>query len=142
VPLNDPFYPILLHDFLITAQWLGDAGDPINVAPFMIDPQRRLPGVPPKLILMHEGIHDTVVPNETTDNLALSMGLPDVKATHGCSDEAGCSGIWRFVMSEYGQDPNSGHLVTFFVPQAGAQAKQFLLSDGTEIIDASPSTVP
>jgi hypothetical protein len=139
VPLDDPFFPVLLHEFIITAQWLGDAGDPINVAPFVIDPDRRLPGVPPKRILMHEGMHDSVVPNQTTDNLALAMGLADVKATHGCSSDSGCSGIWRFVMSEYGQDPTSGHLVTFIVPPASQQAKQFLLSDGTEIIDAPPS---
>ena len=94
----------MLHNFVNIAQWLIDAGDPINVAPFVIDPNRRLPGVPPKRILMHEGVRDNVVPNSTTDNLALAMGLPDAKATRGCSNAAGCSGIWRFVMTEYGQD--------------------------------------
>lgn len=135
---NDPFFPILLHNFVNTAQWLIDAGDPINVAPFVIDPDRRLPGVPPKLILIHEGVRDTVVPNLTTDNLALAMGLPDVKATRGCMNAAGCTGIWRYVMSDYGQDPNGGHLVTFAVQQAAAQAQRYLESDGTEITDASP----
>lgn len=135
---NDPYFPILLHNFVNTAQWLIDAGDPINVAPFVIDPDRRLPGVPPKLILIHEGVRDTVVPNITTDNLARAMGLPDVKASRGCMSATGCSGIWRYVMSEYGQDPNGGHLVTISIPQAAAQAQRYLESDGTEITDASP----
>jgi hypothetical protein len=138
VAQNDPFFPIVLHNFINTAQWLLDAGDAINVAPFVLDPTRRLPGVPPKLILMHEGVHDNVVPNITTDNLALAMGLPDAKATLGCMNASGCSGIWRFVMTEYGQDPNGGHVVTVIVPQASAQARRYLLSDGTEINDASP----
>ena len=110
----------------------------INVAPFVVDPTRRLPGVPPKLILMHEGVHDNVVPNVTTDNLALAMGLPDAKATLGCMNASGCNGIWRFVMTEYGQAPDSGHVVTVIVPQASEQARRYLLSDGTEINDASP----
>jgi hypothetical protein len=137
VPVDDPFFPVLLHNFINIAQWLVDAGDPINVAPFVIDPTRRLPGVPPKRILMHEGIRDTIVPNVTTDNLALAMGLPDAKATLGCSNAAGCNGIWRFIMTEYAQPADSGHLVTFIVPEAFAQARRFIESDGTEIIDAS-----
>jgi len=135
---SDPFFPILLHNFIITAQWLLDAGDPINVAPFVIDPNHRLPGVPAKRILVHEGVHDSVVPNVTTDNLALAMGLPDLKATLGCNDPEGCNGIWRFVMSEYGQDPNGGHLVTFSVKQAAEQAQRYLESGGTQVTDASP----
>lgn len=138
VPRGDPFFPVLLHNFIHTSQWALDAGDPVNVAPFILDPERRLPGVPAKRILMHEGMTDTVVPNETTENLARAMGLADAKASGGCSDAEGCSGIWRFVMSEYGLAPDSGHLVTFVVPQAGAQARQYLISDGTEIIGANP----
>lgn len=138
VPRDDPFFPVLLHNFVNTSQWALDAGDPVNVAPFLIDPRRRLPGVPVKRILVHEGQVDTVVPNETTENLARAAGLADVKASDGCRDDAGCSGIWRFVMSEYGQPADSGHLVTFIVRQAAAQAKAYLESDGTEIIAADP----
>lgn len=137
VPRDDPFFPVLLHNFIRTSQWALDAGDPVNVAPFVIDPERRLPGVPAKHILMHEGMIDTVVPNETTENLVRAMRLPDA-APGGCSNDDGCNGIWRFVMTDYGQAADSGHLVTFIVPQAGAQAKQFLISDGTEIISANP----
>ena len=138
VPRDDPYFPVLLHNFINTSQWALDAGDPVNVAPFLIDPERRLPDVPVKRILVHEGQVDTVVPNETTENLVRAAGLTDVKATDGCQSDDGCSGIWRFVMSEYGADPTSGHLVTFIVPQAGAQAKAYLESDGTEIIPADP----
>jgi hypothetical protein len=137
VPRDDPFFPVVLHNFIRTSQWALDAGDPVNVAPFVIDPERRLPGVSPKRILMHEGMIDTVVPNETTENLVRAMRLPDA-APNGCRNDDGCNGIWRFVMSDYGLAPDSGHLVTFIVPQAGAQARQFLASDGTEIIVAEP----
>jgi hypothetical protein len=138
VPRDDPFFPVLLHNFINTSQWALDPGDPVTLAPYLIDPERRLPGVPVKRILVHEGMVDTVVPNETTENLVRAAGLVDVKASDGCQNAAGCSGIWRFVMSEYGQAPDSGHLVTFIVPQAGAQAKAYLESDGTEIIAADP----
>lgn len=138
VPRNDPYFPILLHNFINISQWALDPGDPVNAAPFLIDPERRLPGVPAKRILVHEGMVDTIVPNETTENLARAAGLPDVKASDGCESDDGCNGIWRFVMAEYGKDPNSGHLVTFVVPQAGAQAKAYLESDGAEIIAADP----
>jgi hypothetical protein len=138
VPLDDPFYPALFHNFLNLSQWLVDAGDPINVAPFVVDPTRRLPGVPPKLILMQEGMRDTIVPNDTTENLALAMGLGDAKATRGCSNAAGCSGIWRYVMTEYGQAEDAGHLVTFLVSQAQQQARTFIDSDGRQISDATP----
>ena len=66
------------------------------------------------------------------------MQLPDVKASHGCDDPAGCSGIWRYVMTEYHKPPTSGHGVTSLVPQALAQAGEFLSSFGTVINDASP----
>jgi hypothetical protein len=138
VPRDDPFFPVLLHNFINTSQWALDAGDPVNVAPFLIDPDRRLPDVPVKRVLVHEGIVDTVVPNETTENLARAADLPDVRATDGCQDDNGCSGIWRFVMADYGLGDVNGHLVTFVLPQAQAQAKAYLESDGTEIIAADP----
>ena len=49
-------------------------------------PGAQLPGVPPKRILMHEGIVDSTVPNRTTDDLALAMRLPDLNASHGCDE--------------------------------------------------------
>jgi hypothetical protein len=138
VPRDDPFFPVLLHQFINISQWALDPADPVNAAPFLIDPTRRLPGVPAKRILVHEGIVDTIVPNETTENLARAAGLADVKASNGCQSDDGCSGIWRFVMSEYSVDSNAGHLVTFIVPQAAAQAKAYVESDGTLITDARP----
>ncbi|MBX3023273.1 hypothetical protein KF840_00005 [bacterium] len=138
VPRGDPYFPVLLHNFINVSQWALDPGDPVNAAPFLIDPERRLPGVPAKRILVHEGIVDTIVPNETTENLARAAGLADVKASGGCQSEDGCSGIWRFVMAEYGQPASNGHLVTFVVPQALAQARAYLESDGTAIIAADP----
>jgi hypothetical protein len=41
-------------------------------------------------------------------------------------------------MTEYGQPETSGDLVTLLVPEATEQVRRFLLSDGTEIRDASP----
>jgi Bacterial virulence factor lipase N-terminal len=138
IPLDNPLFPVFLYRFEQLSQWFVDPADPINTAPYVVDPARRLEGVPPKLILMHEGIVDNTVPNATTDALALAMELPDVKATQGCSSSNGCSGIWRFVMTEYGQNQFSGHGVTALIPQAGAQAGHFLATDGQEISDASP----
>lgn len=139
ISVEDPLFPVFLRGFQSISQWPIDPADPINYAPFVLDPDRRLPDVPPKRILVHEGIVDTVVPNPTTDALARAMGLADLNATGGCVDpENGCSGIWRFVMADYGLDPSSGHAVTFLVPQAFEQAVHFLSSDGTEVIDASP----
>lgn len=139
IPQTDPKFPAFLHRFFHLSQWVIDAGDPINTAPVILDPQRQLPGVPLKRILMHEGVIDDVVPNATTDALALAMGIGDAKASLGCLLEGGCSGIWRFVMTEYGQPERSGHGVTGIVAEAGAQATQFLLSDGTNIVNASPA---
>ena len=42
------------------------------------------------------------------------------------------------VLIDYGLGDVNGHLVTFVVPQAAAQAKTYLESDGTEIIAADP----
>ncbi|MBI4517544.1 MAG: hypothetical protein HY699_17205 [Deltaproteobacteria bacterium] len=137
IPLDDPYFGVFLYRFTQVSQWLLDPADPINTAPYLLGPD-TLPGVPPKRILMHEGVVDNVVPNRTTDDLALAMRLPDVKASHGCNSAAGCSGIWRYVMTDYGQDEFSGHSVTGIIAQAGAQAAGFLGSDGTEILDAAP----
>jgi hypothetical protein len=52
----------------------------------------------------------------------------------------GCSGIWRYVMTDYGQPELSGHAVTTDVPQARNQAAEFLSSFGTVVPDASPDT--
>lgn len=139
IPQTDPNFEAFLHRFTHLSQWVLDAGDPINTAPVILDPERTLPGVPVKRILMQEGVVDTVVPNETTEDLIRAMGLPDVKETLGCESEEGCSGVWRFEMTDYGLPADSGHGVTGIVPEAAAQVAEYLVSDGTRVIDASPS---
>ncbi len=138
VQSNDPFFPQFFHGFRQTAQWGIDSGDPINYGPYIVTPGAQLPGVPPKRILMHEGIVDSTVPNRTTDDLALAMRLPDLNASHGCRNPDGCSGIWRFVMTDYGQDETGGHPVTIKVPQATQQAFDYLTSFGTVVDDVHP----
>jgi hypothetical protein len=138
IAVDDPFFPQFLHGFRQTAQWAIEPADPINYAPYMIVPGTQLPGVPPKRILVHEGIVDNTIPNRTTDDLALAMHLPDLNATRGCMNPNGCSGIWRFVMTDYGKDELSGHSVTETIPQASQQAFDFLTSFGTVVDDASP----
>ncbi|MCX8073569.1 MAG: hypothetical protein N3C12_14155 [Candidatus Binatia bacterium] len=138
---DSPYFAPFLHRFQQIAQWALDPADPINYAPYVIAPDRRLPGAPPKRILMHEGIVDAVVPNRTTEDLALAMQLPDLNLTRGCMSASGCSGIWRFVMTDYGQGEFDGHTVTITVTEALRQAFAFLLSDGTYIPDASPGAV-
>lgn len=138
---DSPYFAPFLRRFQQTAQWALDPADPINYAPYVIAPSRRLPGAPPKRILMHEGIVDPIVPNRTTEDLALAMQLPDLNLTAGCSSSAGCSGIWRFVMTEYGKGEFDGHGVTATLEEATRQAFAFLLSDGTYIPDARPGAV-
>src|SRR5262249_38273693 len=125
VPQESPFFPLFLHHFMQVTQWTLESADPINYGPSIIDPDRRLAGVPAKHVLVHEGIIDNTIPNRTTDDLARAMRLPDLNLTHGCQDDNGCSGIWRFVMTDYGRPELSGHTVTFDVPQAQRQAGQF-----------------
>jgi hypothetical protein len=135
---TNPYFAPFLHRFQQVAQWALDPADPINYAPYVVIPGMQLRGVPAKRILMHEGIVDDVVPNRTTDDLALAMGLPNLNDSRGCLDARGCSGIWRFVMTDYGRGELDGHTVTADVPEATRQAFAFLLSDGTWIPDASP----
>ena len=96
--------------------------------------------VPQKHILVQEGYIDTVVGNRATDDLALAMRLPDLNDSLGCNDPNGCSGIWRYVMTDYGQNETDGHSVTLKVPQATQQAFEYLTSFGTVVDDASPPT--
>lgn len=138
VAADDPYYPQFFHGLQQTAQWGIDAGDPINYAPYIIVPGAQLPGVPPKHILVQEGFIDTVVGNRATEDLALAMRLPDLNASLGCMNPNGCSGIWRYVMTDYGQNETDGHYVTLRVRQATQQAFDYLGSFGTVVDDASP----
>jgi hypothetical protein len=139
--LSDPLFPIVQHLFLQLAQWTLDPGDPISTAPFLLGPE-TLPGVPSKNILMQMGITDSIVPNNTSDDLARAMRIADVKRRGGCSDVDGCSGIWRYVMTEYDQPSDCGHLISFVVEESHRQALNYLFTDGTEIEDASPRIPP
>lgn len=138
---DSPYFAPFLHRFQQTAQWALDPADPINYAPYILAPGAQLPGVPVKRVLMHEGIVDAIVPNRTTDDLARAMRLPDLNLSRGCLDREGCSGIWRFVTTDYGLGEFDGHGVTANIPEATRQAFAFLLSDGTYIPDASPGAV-
>ena len=138
VAQDDPYYAQFFHGFLQTGQWGIDPGDPINYAPYMIVPGTQLPGVPPKRILVQEGFIDTIVGNRATEDLALAMRLPDLNASQGCMNPEGCSGIWRYVMTDYGQNETDGHYVTLRVPQAARQAFDYLSSFGTVVDDVHP----
>ncbi len=137
IGIDDPLFPRIQHVFLQLAQWTLDPGDPISTAPYLLGPE-TLPGVPPKTLLMQMGITDSIVPNNTSEDLARAMRIPDVKKTKGCDDENGCSGLWRFVMTDYDQPSDCGHLISFVVEESHRQALNFLFTNGTEIEDASP----
>jgi hypothetical protein len=138
IPQADPNFALFRHRFQHMAEWVLESADPINYAPHLVVAGRQLRDVPPKHVLLHEGIIDNTIPNRTTDDLALAMQLPDLNLSHGCEDEFGCSGIWRFVMTDYGLPELSGHSVSFSVPQARAQVGEYLRSAGTSVRDASP----
>ncbi len=138
IPRDGPYFAPFLHRFQQVSQWALEPGDPVDYAPSIIVPGAQLPRVPVKHVLVHEGIIDNTIPNRATDDLALAMHLPDLNASLGCMDANGCSGIWRFVMTDYGKDELSGHSVTFSIPQAQTQMTEFLTSFGTDVPDASP----
>jgi hypothetical protein len=146
IPRDHPSFPLFLHRFQQMTQWVLDSADPINYGPHIIAPGVQLPNVPVKRVLVHEGIIDNTIPNRTTDDLALAMRLPDLNLTHGCVDASGpdmgpgfgCSGIWRYVMADYGKPELSGHSVTFTIPQAQMQAGEFVASFGARVVDVSP----
>lgn len=138
IPASSPYFAPFLHRFQQSSQWALDSADPINYGPHLIQPGEQLQGVPPKRILVHEGIVDSVVPNRTTDDLALAMRLPNLNLTRGCANANGCSGIWRYVMTDYGKGETDGHGVTLLVEQATTQAFDYLLNFGTAVGDASP----
>ncbi len=138
VTLDDPYFAQFFHGFQQTAQWAIDAGDPINYASHIIVPGAQLPGVPLKHLFMQEGYIDTIVGNRAAEDLALAMQLPDLNVTQGCTNPSGCSGIWRFVMTDYGQNETDGHYVTLRVPQATQQAFDYLTSLGTVVDNANP----
>lgn len=137
----DPFFYLFRHRFQHLVHWVLGAADPINYGPHIIVPGAQLTGVPPKDVLVHEGIIDNTIPNRTTDDLALAMRLPDLNLSDGCQADVGCSGIWRFVMTDYGQPELSGHSVSFTVPQARAQVGEYLRSYGTHVPAAVPPSV-
>jgi hypothetical protein len=141
IAIEDPLFPTIQHTFLQLAQWTLDPGDPISTAPYLLGPE-TLPGVPPKTLLMQMGISDTIVPNNTSEDLARAMRIADVKKAKGCADDDGCSGIWRYVMTDYDQPSDCGHLISFVVEESHRQALSFLFNNGTEIEDASPRIAP
>lgn len=141
VPASDPIFPVLLDRFVQLAQWVLDPGDPINTAAYLLGPD-TLPGGTPKKLLVHEGRKDTIVPNRTTEDLARAAGLRDLKTAGSCFDSGGCSGIWRFEMTEYEQPEDCGHGVALVLPEAHHQSIRFLFSHGTEVEDASPRLTP
>lgn len=141
ISVSDPIFPIVQRLFLQLAQWTLDPGDPISTAPFLLGPE-TVPGVPPKTLLMQIGVTDSIVPNNTSEDLARAMGIPDVKATGGCADANGCNGLWRYVMTDYGQPSDCGHLISFAVEESHRQALNYLFTDGTVIEDGSPRIAP
>jgi pimeloyl-ACP methyl ester carboxylesterase/predicted esterase len=141
IPQTNAFFPLFRHRFQHLAQWVLESADPIDYGPHIIVPGAQLTDVPLKHVLVHEGIVDNTIPNRTTDDLALATRLPDLNLSSGCADDNGCSGIWRFVMTDYGQPELSGHSVSFIVPQASAQVGEYLRSYGTHVPDASPFPV-
>jgi len=59
-----------------------------------------------------------------------------------CMNSSGCSGAWRFVMTEYDQPSDCGHLISFVLPEAVRQSYRYLFSDGTFVEDGSPRLQP
>ena len=139
---SDPAVQHVLHGARQLAQWGLDAADPINYARGVRPGRPATPGgtPTPKRVLLLDGIVDSVIPNRMKDELALAMSLPDVKASHGCEVPdacGGCSGIWRYVMSEY---PGSQEGHGLDADEARRQWVEYLNSAGTVITDGDRVT--
>jgi hypothetical protein len=133
-PAYADFFRMMIHRGL----WIMGPGDPINYAPFVTG-ERQLPGATRKSVLIHEGIGDTILPNETTESLARVMGVPVLTEEKSCAEE-GCrvSGMWQFRPADYGRPNEEPHLVSAKLREAQEQLLTYLASDGSLIIDASP----
>ena len=141
VQTTDPLFPVILERFVQLAQWVLDPGDPINSARYLLGPE-TLPGASPKQLLMHMGITDAIVPNDTSEDLVRAAGLADLRAAGECFSPQGCSGVWRFDMTAYDLPSDCGHLLSFVLPEAHRQSIRYLFSNGTEVEDASPRLTP
>ena len=61
------------NNFFVALQTVADDGDPLNYASLAVAGAKK--------ILLMKTLDDAVVPNAQTDNLSLSLGLPQVAAT-------------------------------------------------------------
>jgi len=124
-----PTFAIYLQRILESGQHAMDSVDGLNFARrWFLDP---FAGSPRHRVLLQEGIGDMLVDNESTEALATAGGL---LANVAMSDPDGVSGLWRF-------DPPGGHGI-LARPDVREQALQFLLSDGTQIVDPAAGAPP
>jgi len=118
-------FEVFRQRMLELGQQALDPADPLNYARhWHLEP---LPGLPPRRVLMQEGIGDELVSNASTEALAAAAGLV---ADTPMSDPGGVSGLWRI-------DPPGGHGILGRA-DVRAQAIRFLASNGTEIVAPAP----
>ncbi|HZO15088.1 MAG TPA: hypothetical protein VFB62_17555, partial [Polyangiaceae bacterium] len=114
------------HRFLELGQWLFDAGDPVGLAHQLTSRAQR-----PRM-LMQYWVGEPVMPNSASVRLERAIGLPQNQAAH---DSAGVWGVWGYDLEAWGVKPGNddAHQSYWKIPEARAQAIQFLVSHGTEI---------
>lgn len=126
VPLESPEFDAMLPLFRVIAQPFFEEGDPVNVA-------EALPA--DRAVLQQLGVNDLTIPNDTSEDLALAMGLPAAAAAMGGAtplqvlvrvDAA------RFLPAEEAARFD-GHEVLWKLAAPREQALRFLESDGREL---------
>lgn len=113
-----------LQRFLELGQWLLDVADPAGLAQELARRGRSR-------MLLQYWVGETTMPNSASRRLESILGLSE---NQPASDAAGVSGAWGYDVASWGIEPDQdAHGSYWMIPEARAQAIQFLLSHGTEL---------
>jgi hypothetical protein len=82
-PLLTAEYPDTVDQQVLLSymQSFFDYSDPITVDPYLIGGSAPLSGVPPKQVLLQEGLHDCQVPNLATEMVSRTLGISQLTPT-------------------------------------------------------------
>lgn len=107
------------------AQLFLEQGDPVNLGPGFRD-------WPDRALLLQEGVRDHTIPNFTTENLATSMGVPQVGS--GMTGGLPLRVFTRIDPTKFGKPESyNGHNVFWDIEPSRTQVMDFLSSGGTTL---------
>ena len=124
LPKTDPEFDGFLEGFRIAAQWAIDPADPAALGP-------AVPVDRPVLIQMALG--DGTIPNASSEDLRLALALPVLEEPADPFDGRG--GLWVWDVAEYPAVDAEPHDLYWDLAPMRHQMEQFLLSEGTVLVD-------